>query len=318
MDPISLAILGTTGLSSIIGGIGANNANKRNNDIALMNYYQQQNANRRAGAEARGQQLDAKLGATDATGSRTYFDPDQGWITDLSQPQQDATNASLQAMIRQLTEGDARAEQVDARAVGRRNREDVLASGAEDEYTRAQRPDTEALRQLFLARGAQTRNESADRAGAATGMRALRAGGGFDAAELTRRARAQSDQEAAQQQGIEAQLMADDESDRRYNNERDNAARMYDFFRRSSTSGTAAPSGYMPAGPQQQSTGVANQGLINALARAPQQEYVAPNQAFAGTINDLSTGLLGFMNRRDNAATRDAILSRVGSNSGSF
>jgi hypothetical protein len=315
MDPITLAIMAGTGISSVLGGIGANNANKQNAQIAMLNYMEQVRARQRAEMEARRQQSEAKLGTTDASGNRTMFVPGRGWVTVLTDEQQAIQDESEAEMLRQLREEADRNETVSARAATRRDREDVLATEGERAFRAERRPDEDALRQLLLARGAETRNQSADRSGEIVARQNLRSGS-RNAAELLQGARAASDATGARQAGIEAALMANDEADRRFDAGRSRGGQMYDYYRRMSTSGTAAPTPYQPQGPQTRGTGVADQGIINVMARPVERDYTNANLAVPDTISDI-TGMLGsWQQMRQNDALFNAIRDRYGSSTG--
>lgn len=315
MDPITLAIMGGTAISSIMGGSAANEANQQNAYIAMLNYQEQQAARMRAEAEARRQRGEAQLGQTDASGNRTYFVPGRGWVTDLTADQQAIQSASEEEMLRQLTTEADRNEVVSGRAATRRDREDVLATEGERDFRAQRRPDEDALRQLFLARGAEARNASADRAGELVARQNVRSGRG-NAAELMLGARAASDATEARKAGIEAALMAEGEADRRFDAGRDRGGQMYDYYRRMSTSGTAAPTPYQPQGPQRGSTGVADQALLNATSRAAERDYTNANLALPDTISDI-TGMLGsWQQMRQNDALFNAIRDRYGSSTG--
>lgn len=315
MDPITLAIMGGTALSSVLGGFAANDANKQNAQIAMLNYMQQRQAQQRAEIEAQRQRSEQQLGTTDAAGNRTYFIPGVGWVTDLSADQEAIQQASEQEMLRQLREEAARNEETSARADTRRGREDVLATEGERELRAARRPDEDALRQLFLARGAELRNRSADRAGNAVATQNIRSGR-RNAAELVQGARAASDATSAREAGVEAAILANQEADRRYDKTRERSGTMYDYFRRMSTSGTAAPQPFMPQGPQRSSTGVQDQALLNIMSRAPQRDYTNANTALPDTIADLSGMLGSYQQMRQNDALFNMIRDRYGKNVG--
>jgi hypothetical protein len=112
MDPITLALLGSTGLSAIGSFMGAgesSRANKENQRIAQMNFQQamldrqERERDRQLAIEMADQQRsDARLGMSDPTG-RAYFDPQRGWVTELS--------PIGQAMLDNSTAGIARANQ---------------------------------------------------------------------------------------------------------------------------------------------------------------------------------------------------------------
>lgn len=316
MDPITLAMLGTTGISSIMGGIEANRNAQTNADISLMNYYQQEAANQRGRQEAGRQQREAKLGTTDAAGNRTYFMPGVGWVTDLSDDQQAIQSASEDEQLRQLRQGE-RDEVVQERAAGRRGREDISADEAERQYRQARRPDEGALRQLLLARGGEARNQSADRAGEMAARAATRRGG-TNAAMLTQGARAASDATSARQAGIDAQLMAGQEADRQFAQDRDSANSLYDYFRKMSTSGTGSAPVFQPQGPQRTSTAMADQLAGNAAGRTAAMDYQSPNYATASTIGDISSAFQAARSSAQNNELLDMLRNRQGRNVGNL
>lgn len=315
MDPISLAIMAGTTVSSLLGGGAANQANKQNLQIAMLNYQEQVAARMRAEAEARRQRGEAQLGQTDAAGNRTYFVPGQGWVTELTDQQQAIQSGSEDEMLRQVTTEADRNEAVSDRSDTRRRREDVLATEGERDFRAERRPDEDALRQLLLARGAETRNASADRSGEMLARQNVRSGRG-NAAELVAGARAASDATGAREAGIEAALMADSEADRRFDAGRGRGGQMYDFYRRMSTSGTAAPTPYSPQGPQRGSTGVADQAMLNITSRPEQRDYVDANYAKSDTISDISNMLGSFQQMRQNDALFNEMRNRYGASTG--
>jgi len=306
MDPITLALMAG---GSIIGGINANNANKQNAQIAMMNYYQAQQDKADAQNEARQQRSQQQLGATDAAGNRTYFIPGRGWVTELTDTQQDIQSRSEAEQLRQLSQG-ARDERVQGRANDRRNREDVLATDREREMRAARREDEGSLRQLLLARGAEQRNRQADRAGDAAARQRVRAGG-TNAAELVSSARASADADSARQAGIEAQIAARGMADQNFEAARNPA--MLDYFRKMSTSGTGNSNVFQPQGPQQQSTGVQDQALLNIMARGgPEMPYTQPNQAVSGTMSDLASAFGAYRDRKSADKYNQAMIDAWG------
>ena len=317
MDPMTIAALVSAG-SSIFGGIQSSNANAQNAQIAMLNYYAQQQAQQQALAEARRQRGEAHLGQTDAAGNRIYFVPGRGWVTELSDDQRAIQQGTEDEQIRALTTGAQRAERVAARGASRREGEDVLAEAAENELRRMRPAETGRLRELFLARGAEERNRAADATGDVVARQALRMGGGANAAELMTRARGASDASGARQAGVDATLQAMQEGERQFDHSRDRASKLYDYFRRASTTGAASPQGFSPTGPERLSTGVADQGLINALGRAPQQEYRNPNLALTDTANDLAALYSGYRQQQRDDELLNIFKQRLGTNKGSI
>lgn len=287
MDPITLALMGGSTIASLIGGAETNRINKQNADISLMNFYEQQAASRRAANEARRQQGEQKLGTTDAQGNRTHFVPGVGWVTDLSADQQELQDLTTAESKRVLTDEAGREAERSELARDRRGRENTLATEGERELRAVRRPDEGALRQLLLARGAEQRNASADRAGNLSARAATRSGQGGSAADIRQGARAEADADSARQAGIQAELQARNIAGQEFAQERDAGRNIYDYFRRASTSGTAPVSGVTPTGPNTRGTAGADQSLAIALSKAPQLDYQSPNHALSGTGQDL-------------------------------
>lgn len=307
------------GASALYGGIQANNTANKNRDISLLNYYQQEDAKNRAASEAARQRSESQLGSTDAAGNRTYFVPGKGWVTDLSQDQGYIQEASEDEMLRQLIQGGARNERVQGRANDRRNKEDTKATEADRELRSVRRGDEAGIRDLLLARGAETRNRSADRAGNTVARQNIRSGA-TNAAELLQGARAASDATSSRQAGIDAQLQARGIAQQEFDHERDSASKLYDYFRRASTSGTQAPTGVQPTGPQADIGGVqnANNALVNVLARSPQLDYQQPNYAASDTLSGIGSILSGYQGSKQGANENANIIGRWGSNIGAI
>lgn len=301
---------GISGVASLMGGAAGNDAAEMNNYISLMNYYAQQAAQQRARQEASRQQHEGKLGQTDAAGNRTYFVPGRGWVTDLSDDQQTIHDMSEQEQIRQLSQG-ARDEQVQERSVDRRNREDVSATDAERMFREARRDDPEGLRQLFLARGAEQRNRSADRAGNALARQNIRAGG-RNAGELLQGARASADASNARQAGVEAQLMSGQVADQDFSAKRGEANQLYDYFRKMSTSGTGNAPVFQPNAPQRTSTALADQGAINAAGRHAEMDYQQPNLAWSNAISNVGSSFGAGFDRYQQSQYQQAMLDAFG------
>lgn len=311
MDPISAAIFGA---SSLFGGMQANRANKANERIAMLNYYEQRAARQRAEMEAMRQRSDAQLGTTDASGNRTRFVPGVGVVTELS-PQQERLRAlSEQEAIRQAGTGAERNERVEARANRRRNEESGLADAAQADLRGARRRDLREVMQQRMLAGQQARNEQADRSGEMVSAMLNRTGASNDAAALRASGRATADAEAAAAAAANSAFAADDIVEQDFARQRDAASSMYDYFRRMSTSGTAAPTPYMPQGPEARSTGLQDQALLNIMARAPQQMFTQPNLALSDTASDLATLFMSRNAANRNSQMDESILNRQGRN----
>lgn len=316
MSPLML-LMGLGSIAGTVAGASATSeANRDNRNIGLLNYYQNVDRDNRAQRETRTQRRDAQQGVTDAAGNRVRFVDGLGWVTELTPTQKDIQRGTEREQLRQVTTEADRNEKASARAAKRRGREDTLATEAERELRAVRRPDKGALRQLFLARGAEERNKSADRAGEAVARQSVRAGG-TNNSQLLQGARAASDASSARQAGVDAELAARDTAAREFASERDAATKLYDYFRRASTAGTAAPQGYMPQGPQRPSTAMADQAMINILGRdGPQMPYVQPDLAWPGAISEISTNLGSMLQMSHNMKRDNALLEAFGRNLG--
>lgn len=312
MDPITLAMMGGTAITSLLGARQADQVNKTNAQISLMNFYEQQRANRAAEREGRRQQDEAKLGTTDAMGNRTRFIPGVGWVTELDEQQQELADLTQAEQRRQLTDETARTAENNERARDRRGREDTLATEAERELRAARRGDEGALRQLLLARGAEMRNRQADRAGDAAARAATRRGG-TNAAAIAQGARASSDAAAARQAGVDAELAAREMTDREFAGARDAGRNLYDYFRRSSTTGAMPVTGVTPSGPSTRGTGAADQQFLNVLSRSPaMMDYQNTNNAYT----DAAQGLMNMFTQYRGMNNANEEANRVSGNSG--
>lgn len=307
--------LGLTAASTGLGAMQAFNANQTNRDISLLNYYEQQAARADARAEADRQRREAQLGQTDAYGNRTYFVPGRGWVTELSDQQQTLQDLTEREQQRQLTTEADRNARISDDAAKRRDREDVLASAAEDEYRRVERGSADDLRQLLIARGAETRNRAADRAGDAAARQSIR-GGGTNVGAVVQGARAASDAASARQAGVDAALQARGMVEDEFDHDRDRATKLYDYFRRSSTTGATPVSGVQTTGPQKQSTAMSDQATLNILAGAPQLDYQSPDYSISDAIGGMGNALGSYYMDKQNKQMNDAIINRWGTNAG--
>ena len=120
--------------ASIAGGlIGANASSEAANmnwQINMLNYYQREKERREAKRLTDELRSEQKKGGTDAAGNRTYFDPVRGWVTELSDDQQELFD--LQQMEQQnVLEQDLPLKRAQLqRQADRQVQEDSLADGA--------------------------------------------------------------------------------------------------------------------------------------------------------------------------------------------
>lgn len=310
MDPITAGAM-LSGGSSIISGILGSKANKENAAIARENLQLQREALEYAQEEAARQQAEAKLGQTDAYGNRTNFVEGEGWQTDLTLPQLMLMRAQQDEQQRQLGQETVRNERIAQESAEDRSNEGGMSDAYLRELQDTRMTPASDLRELFIQRGAQSRNDAADRAGEVVARQGLRTGG-MNAAALTQGARAASDQASARQAGVDAEIAARTASRGQYAEDRNASSGLYDYFRRASTTGAMPVTGYTPTGPDIRSTAMADQSAIQAGSKAVQAPYTQPNLAAPDTLNDLGQLWMSIGKYNDNKELDKQILNNFG------
>jgi hypothetical protein len=293
--------------ASLIGGFMGASAEKQaaqmNYNIALMNYYAQQEQFRQATAEAQKQAAEGKLGTTDAQGNRTYFKPGVGWVTDLSPQQkqlQDMYNAEETA---QVAHDIPIKRRVMMENVGRQQKEGGYADAIMAAMQRARPQDPQEIigqRNLMSAEGI---NQGTRPAIETATRNALRMGNTTGAADIaTRIGVGQGD--ALRKAFMENEIGARDQSQANFGTAQANLANMYNTFATRASATPDAP--YNPrnitGNPAAMSAGNAAQGaLLNAYGRAaPELNYQQPVQyGAANTIAQLGNNILGMGQGQD-------------------
>lgn len=228
MDPLTLAFLASTAISgagALMGAKSSSKASASNAQMDMLNYQQRErerqqglqlaerarqdalteSARTREEAERlRQEQLNRhRLGVTNASGSRVYWDPQRGWVTTLA--------------------GIDEAEQ------GARFRERGFADKLMDELSTIQRVDPERLRQLLYHRATSGLSE-AFRENLSEGLRgATRTDNPRLAAALLEQNNKQLGK-AFSDAAIEAELRAPELAEARYHNPRKNITELYQAF----------------------------------------------------------------------------------------
>jgi len=176
MDPITMAVLGSTVYSTIDGMNTArqNNANQTaiaqaqldqaSGDSLLRNYYASQ-------ADA-----DAKLGTTNSRGDRTYFIPGVGYVTDLSDMGEALQDSSDTEMLRRSTQDSALARELTQRGFRRQLDEGDYAANLLQELKRGPTITADQLESMLREQGRRDVGESYDKATNNVSRTALRTG----------------------------------------------------------------------------------------------------------------------------------------------
>lgn len=206
MDPFTIAGLiggGLSGLGALFGGSSESKAIRANNAFQREAYE------------------DAKKGATDARGTRTYFDEELGWITEYGPTDQYLEDyrmsTELPALQRQFLES--------ARMSGEQF---STADALLDEFRRIERQDPAQIEQLLLAAASEGIGEGT-RDATETAMRSILRTGSTGGSNILRDI-AQGGQEALSKAGIQAKLQALDYADSKYKADRADTTNLFNSF----------------------------------------------------------------------------------------
>lgn len=297
MDPFSIigALAGAGGgiASALLGASSADEIAAWNYAINQQNLRAQKRQQDRAYSYADEIRNEQKLGATDALGNRTRFVPGQGWVTTLSPSQQ----ALYDFFFKQ--ELPEKRSQFDRQAQSSRANSDI-ANALLDEFKRV-RKDTpmEAANKLYLAatRGASDANREVAEAAL---RQATRTGNSNIADIIGQLGRASMEQRGAAR--LNADIQAEDYVNDKYNSERGGLAQLYQMFLGMANS-NLIPS-YDPTGIPQAANSLMNvfsnqaqqgnsMGFNARMQPAPQQDYMQPNNAWAGAAGAIGQTLSG-------------------------
>ena len=262
-----------------------NAANDANLQIAQQNFDAQQAARDELIAYATQLMEEGRQGQTDIYGNRTYFDPERGWVTDLSPPQRLLADNIEQEQLRQSSASVDRAAGAEGRATGRAIEAGNTAEMLNNQFNNIERERVGPLADLIAAAGQGERNRTQDRLYGNIRRDLVRTGN-TGALPGVLAERAERDASAAQDRGTNALLTAMGLTEQRYNTRRRDASSLYDSFARGA--------GYTPNADLRSPTGPApnksGEGhLFNALASgAPQQSYISPNYSDSNKYYDLA------------------------------
>lgn len=137
MDPITLAILGISAGTGILGMNATNAASASNNAINLMNMQAEERAREEAMRFAQQQYADSQLGMTDARGNRIYFVPGKGWVTDTTYETDQLIRAGDREEAAILNEDLPRKRRIEAANEREQGQDRYMAQGLRDMFTRA-------------------------------------------------------------------------------------------------------------------------------------------------------------------------------------
>lgn len=227
--PILGALIGAGGsiASGIMGMNAANNAAAYNYYSDLMNFYQRENERKDTINEAKRVEGDQKLGMTDASGNRVRFVDGVGWVTELSDEQDQLRELQEREQIAQLTEDlPMRRRRMQENDV-RQDREGAYADRILDAMQRQQSTNPRELELLLnqaathgITQGFDSALEDGMRASLRTGSNA----GKVDA--QVGEARANALMQAFLNNRVNARSMAKDESAQ----QAANMANLYNMF----------------------------------------------------------------------------------------
>jgi hypothetical protein len=237
MDPITIAALGSTALSSIFGGLSENQASNINWAINEAN-RRDQNKWRQQGMDyaenIRGEQ---KLGSTNAAGDRTYFKPGVGWVTELGSRNRELLNYFFG------TELPERRSQF-ARGAQRSRTESDVADQLLRQFQSVMKENPRDAEQMLFEAATRGINENTAAAMGSAMTAGLRSGSsnvGRIAGEIQRAAG-----KTMANAGKDARLQALDYVGQKYNQQRGAASQLYNLF--ASRAGQDIGSSYDPTG----------------------------------------------------------------------
>lgn len=294
--------LGSTALGGIFGMRGADQAAEEASRVAEINEriarrnLEFQKVAREEGMEVALQLLEeGRLGQTDAQGNRVYFDPERGWVTELSPMQQQISDRLQDEQLRRATDSTARAASAEERMsrIGRTS-EDMFSEAVQG--IRGASPDDGGeLARLLRRRAMGANNEVADAAQSSV-MRRLTSTGSLSPGRLrsVMAGRAAGDAKNAATAALEAEINAKEYNDAKFNQDINrNAALARQFGNSAVAAPNTNPNLTNVSGPQgaRGSDTVFGQQLISAARMAPQQDYISPNYGPSNATMDVGNML---------------------------
>lgn len=293
----ALAGAGGSIIGALLGADAQDSAMAWNYYINQQNLRAQKQQQQRAFDYADKIRAEQHLGATDAHGNRTRFIEGQGWVTELSDEQQQLYDYFFK---QELPERRAQFQ----RQVESSKEHDNVASALLNEFKRVERgTPMEAAAKLYLAstRGAGDANRELTE----TAMRqAARTGNSNIASIMGELGRASMDSRANAR--LNAEIQAEDYINQKFMSERGGLADLYSMFR-GLANNPLMPS-YDPTGITQSANSLMNvfsnqaqqgnsMGFNSRMQPAPQQDYIQPNNAWANAASSIGGALAGLGQR---------------------
>lgn len=305
MDPLTIAMLGGTALSSIFGGMAESSANKTNFAINQLNRQDRNRERQDALIYADKVNREQKLGGTNAAGDHSYFKPGVGWVTDLG-----SRNQGIQDYFYGTELPERRAQF--SRGTARSRAEDDQANQLLKEFQGVQKDNPADIEAMLYEASTRGIGENTNDALESSLRQALRSGssnagniaGKINAAGAKQRGNAAKD----------AKLQALDYVDDRYNQRRATSSQLYNMF--ASRAGQDVGSSLDPSQGEGganallgQFAGMSGQGnSIGANAVNKQGGslgYVEPDNGLANAIGGFSASLGAAGDHMDGIAQRD-------------
>lgn len=306
MDPLTIAMLGGTALSSIFGGLAEDSASKQNWAINQQNRRDRNRERSEGMAYADKIRAEQQLGGTNAAGDRSYFKPGVGWVTELS-----GRSQGLQDYFygNELPERRAQFE----RGATRSRAEDDQANQLLAEFQGIQRDNPADIEAMLYEAATRGIGENTNDALESALRQALRAGSSNsgDIAAKINAAGAKQRGNAAK----DAKLQSLDYVDDRYNSRRGASSQLYNLFasRAGRDIGSSLDPSQNEAGANAllgQFAGLSGQGNgIGASAIAKpggSLDYVEPNNGLANAIGGVAASAGAAGDRMGSMAQRDS------------
>ena len=295
MAPAAMNLLGM-GISAFgakKGTDAANSADKYNRKINERDFKAAQRAREESIAFAKMLRGEDQLGVTDANGNRVYFDPERGWVTELT-PLQKQINENIQnEQLRQSDEGAMRSGMAEERMSNLAQDSATRARAAGQEFDRVQRQDPDEIASMLMARGQGARNQAQDRLMEGVNRAMVRGGNTSNFGDMVS-SQATNDAEAARTAAIDSKLQAMNFVDAKYNADRGGAASLMDQFSRGASYSPQFQMS-MATGPAGQQSRQGSSALLSAMSgQPPQQDYIQPNFAGANAWGGAGQAITGF------------------------
>lgn len=257
MDPLAIASLITGGgslLSSIFGGLSEHEANQLNRQLMEQD------------------RRDAKLGATDARGTRTYFKEGVGWVTEYGPTDQMLEDYFLNMELPERQDQFLRASQAS-------RREDDTANALLDEFGRIERANPNDIENMLYAAASRGIAENTGEAMEVATRSAMRRG--YTNLDRLMESITESGNEALADAAVNSKLQALDFVNNQFDSQRSNTTNLYNSFAGRARADLAP------------TTGPATSSTVGVVGSQPVGQQVQPDNGFANAIGGGTAALGG-------------------------